>query len=310
MKIGVVGTGQVGSTAAYSLVLQGVGTELVLVDQDRHLAAAQVLDILHAMPFSKTVASRSGDVAELAGCALVILAAGVGQRPGETRLALLQRNAAIFAELVPAVVRHAPDAVLLVATNPLDVMTQVATKHSGLPAGRVLGTGTVLDTARFRSLLGQLYDIAPGSVHAQVLGEHGDSEVLLWSSAAVAGMPLAQFAQARGQPLTLQTREQVERNVRDAAYRIIDGKGATCYGIGAALASLSRSILYDERRVVTVCSVLPAFEGIVDVALSLPHIIGRSGIEATLEPAADEREKDALRKSAALIKSAFVSLGT
>ena len=309
MKIGVVGTGQVGSTAAYSLVLQGVGSELVLVDQDRQRAAAQVLDILHAMPFSRSVAIRSGDVAELAGCALVILAAGVGQRPGETRLALLQRNAAIFAELVPAVVRHAPDAVLLVATNPLDVMTQVATRLSGLPAGRVLGTGTVLDTARFRSLLGQLYNIAPNSVHAQVLGEHGDSEVLLWSSATVAGIALEQFARACAHPLTLQNREQIERNVRDAAYRIIDGKGATCYGIGAALASLSRSILYDERIVATVCSVVPAFDGITEVALSLPHIVGRGGIEATLDPALDEHEKAALRRSAALIKSAVTALG-
>ncbi|MES2069272.1 MAG: L-lactate dehydrogenase [Pseudomonadota bacterium] len=309
MKIGIVGTGHVGSTAAYSLVMQGVGRELVLVDHDRQLADAHVMDIMHATPFCHPVYVHSGDFPDLEGCALVILAAGVGQQPGETRLALLQRNAVVFADIVPKVVRHAADAVLLVATNPLDIMTQIATTLAGLPAGRVLGTGTVLDTARFRTLLGQIYEVAPSSVHAYVAGEHGDSEVLLWSSATVAGIPLAQFSGVCGKPLTAETKEQVDTNVRRAAYRIIDGKGATYYGIGAARASLSRCILYDERAVYTCCSVVPNFEGISNVALSLPHVLGRSGIRLTLEPSADHHERGALRNSAALIRDGVSSLG-
>lgn len=308
MKIGIVGAGQVGSTAAYSLVLQGVGSELVLIDHNRELAEAQVMDILHATPFSHPINIHDGDYPDLAGCALVILAAGVGQKPGETRMALLQRNAAIFADIIPKVVRHAVNAVLLVATNPLDIMTQIATTLANLPPGRVLGTGTVLDTARFRALLGQSYDVAPSSVHAYVLGEHGDSEVLLWSGAAVAGIPLAQFATACGRPLTPEIKDRIDHDVRRAAYRIINGKSATCYGIGAALARLSRCILYDERTVFTACAVVPVIEGIANVALSLPHIIGRSGIQATLHPPIDEHERNALRESAFLIKQNVVAL--
>lgn len=309
MKIGIVGTGYVGSTAAYSLVLQGVGSELVLVDHKRELADAHAMDILHATPFSHPVAIHGSDFSDLAGCSLVILAAGVAQLPGETRMALLQRNAAIFADIVPKVVRHAPDAILLVATNPLDIMTQIAATISGLPAGRVLGTGTSLDTARFCALLGQSYGVAPGSIHAYVLGEHGDSEVLLWSGARVAGIPLAEFAASTGQPLTEAARKNIDQEVRRAAYRIINGKGATYYGIGAALAAMSRCILYDERTVFTACSIVPAIDDVENVALSLPHVIGAGGIRTTLRPPMDEQEKKALRDSAALIRRGVTELG-
>ena len=284
LKIGIVGTGHVGSTAAYSLVLQGVGSEVVLIDQNRLLAEAHVMDILHATPFSHPVHLYSGDFSDLAGSALVILAAGVGQLPGETRMQLLQRNAAIFADIVPRIMRYATDAVLLVATNPLDIMTQITTKLAGLPAGRVIGTGTILDTARFRALLGELYKISPNSIHAYVLGEHGDSEVLLWSGAEVAGIPLEQFSASSGYPLTEDLKRQVDHNVRRAAYHIIDGKGTSYYGIGAALASLSRCILYDERRVFSACSVVPEIQGVTNVALSLPVVIGQRGIHTTLAP--------------------------
>ncbi|BBJ24446.1 L-lactate dehydrogenase [Candidatus Nitrotoga sp. AM1P] len=309
LKIGIVGIGQVGSTTAYSLVLQGVGSELVLVDQNRALAEAHVMDILHATPFSHPVHLRSGDFSDLVGCGLVIVAAGVGQLPGETRMQLLQRNAAIFANIVPRIVRHAADAILLVATNPLDVMTQITHRLAGLPAGRVLGSGTILDTARFRALLGELCKVSPSSVHAYVLGEHGDSEVLLWSGAEIAGIPLEQFAALCGCPLTTDFKNQVDQSVRRAAYRIIDGKGATYYGIGAALARLSRCILYDERTVFTACSVVPEVEGVTDVALSLPLIIGQTGIQATLRPPMNQDERKALHESALLIKSSAASLG-
>jgi L-lactate dehydrogenase len=309
LKIGIVGTGHVGSTAAYSLVLQGVGSELVLIDQNRLLAEAHVMDILHATPFSHPVHLYSGDFSDLDGADLVILAAGVGQLPGETRMQLLQRNAAIFVDIVPRVMQYASEAVLLVATNPLDIMTQITTKLAGLPAGRVIGTGTILDTARFRALLGELYKVSPNSIHAYVLGEHGDSEVLIWSGAEVAGIPLEQFSAANGFPLTEDLQRQVDQSVRRAAYRIIYGKGATYYGIGAALACLSRCILYDERRVFSACAVVPEIEGVRDVALSLPVIVGDKGIQATLQPPMNQDESKALRESATLIKQGAASLG-
>lgn len=177
----------------------------------------------------------------------MVLAAGVAQRPGETRLQLLDRNAQVFAQVVPRVLEAAPEAVLLVATNPVDVMTQVAYRLSGLPPGRVVGSGTILDTARFRALLAEYLRVAPQSVHAYVLGEHGDSEVLVWSSAQVGGVPLLEFAEARGRALSPEDRARIDEGVRRAAYRIIEGKGATYYGIGAGLARLVRAILTDEK---------------------------------------------------------------
>jgi L-lactate dehydrogenase len=224
----------------------------------------------------------------------------VNQQPGETRLALLQRNAEIFAGIIPPIVRAARDAIILIATNPLDIMTQIATKlavQEGMPASRVLGTGTMLDTGRFRTLLGQRYNVAPSSVHAYVLGEHGDSEVLNWSGASVAGVPLEQFALASGQPLSAEIMQQVDQDVRRAAYKIIAGKGSTYYGIGAAIAALSRCILFDERSVFTASSVMTEVEGVTDVALSLPHIIGRKGIEMTILPTLNAEEHAALNKA-------------
>lgn len=309
VKIGIVGTGAVGSTAAYSLVLQGVGSELVLVDHNRALAEAHVADILHATPFAHPVHVRCGDFSDLAGCALVILAAGVAQAAGETRTQLLKRNAEIFATMVPQVVRYAGDAVILVASNPLDVMTQIVTKLAGLPPGRVLGTGTILDTARFRTLIGERYKVSPASVHAHVVGEHGDSEVLVWSGAQVAGIALPEFAERCQQPLSAAVMQEIDAGVRRAAYHIIAGKGATYYGIGAALARLSRCILYDERVVFTACSVVAEVQGITDVAVSLPMVIGRAGVLSVLDPTLSAAESQALRDSARIIEANAASVG-
>lgn len=309
MKIGIIGCGHVGGTAAYSLALQGIASELVLVDRNPLLAEAQRMDILHATPFSHPVRVQAGGYDLLAGCAVIILAAGVGQQPGESRMQLLSRNAAVFADVVPQVLRHANDPILLVAANPLDVMTQVATSLAGLPSGRVLGSGTMLDTARFRALLAGRFGISPSSVHAQVLGEHGDSEVLIWSGAQVAGVSLAQFAAASGLPLTPEVMAEIDHGVRHAADEIINGKGATYYGIGAALARLVRCILHDERSVFTVCSVAPDVEGVRDVALSLPLVVGREGVQRLIQPLLDAKEREALRRSAQLIKDSVSSIG-
>lgn len=309
MKIGIVGVGNVGATAAYSLALQGIGTELVLVDRDASRADAHRMDILHATPFAFPVRLHAGGLPDLAGCAVVILAAGVAQMPGESRLQLLSRNAAVFAGLVPEIVRHASEAILLVATNPLDIMTQIATVLSGLPPSRVLGSGTILDTARFRSLLGERFSVSPSSVHAYVLGEHGDSEVLIWSTAQIAGVPLQQYAAACAVPFDANVMAAIDEAVRKAAYRIIAGKGATYYGIGAALARLVRAIEHDERAVFTACSMSADVEGVKQLALSLPLVIGRDGVQKHIHPQMDAAESASLRASAELIKQWTSQLG-
>ncbi len=304
-----MGSGFVGSATAYALVLQGVAREVVLVDLDRNLAQAHAEDLLHATPFAHPVWVRAGWYEDLEGARVVILAAGVAQRPGETRLQLLDRNAQVFAGVVPKVLEAAPEAVLLIATNPVDVMTQVAYRLSGLPPGRVVGSGTILDTARFRALLAEHLQVAPQSVHAYVVGEHGDSEVLLWSGAQVGGVALGAFAQARGCPLTPEDRLRIDEGVRRAAYRIIEGKGATYYGIGAGLARLTRAILNDEKGVYTVSVFTQEVEGVEEVALSLPRVLGAGGVEATVYPGLDPEERRALAQSAGILREAASALG-
>jgi len=239
----------------------------------------------------------------------VVLACGVAQRPGETRLQLLERNAEVFRDVLTRVMESAPEAILLVASNPVDVMTQVVTRMSGLPAGRVIGSGTILDTARFRALLGEHLGVAPQSVHAYVLGEHGDSEVLVWSSARVGGVPILDFAGQAGRPLTEEAKARIDEGVRRAAYRIIEGKGATYHGIGAALARIIRAIRDDERMVLTLSSTSRAMEGLDEVSLSLPRVLGAGGIGAELRPALSGEEREALRKSAEVLREAAGLLG-
>lgn len=309
MKIGVVGVGMVGSSAAYALALGGVGSELVLVDHNPKLAEAHAEDILHATPFARAVRVRAGDYGALEGSAVVVIAAGVGQKPGETRLELLGRNARVFEQVIPAVLEAAPEAVLLIATNPVDVMTQVATRISGRPESRVIGSGTILDTARFRALLGEWLEVSPQSVHAYVLGEHGDSEVLVWSGAEVGGVALEEFARQSGKSLDEEVRRRIDDGVRRAAYRIIEGKGSTYHGIGAGLARLVRAILTDERSAFTLSTLTPEVEGVREVALSLPRILGASGVLRTLEPQLSPSERQALGHSAQVLKQAAVELG-
>src|SRR5262245_34568112 len=284
MKVGIVGCGFVGATAGYALVMRGVGREIVLVDKNSARAAAEADDIRHAVPFAHPLEVRSGGYEDLAGCCVVLLCAGVGQKPGETRLQLLQRNAAVFREIVPAVLKQAPAAVLVVATNPVDVMTQLAARFAarcGIPPGCVLGSGTTLDTARFRSLLGRHCGVDPHHVHAYVIGEHGDSEVLTWSLATIGGMPLEAFARLRGIDLSEAIRQDIDRQVRGAAYTIISGKAATYYGIGSALARIVDVILHDQRAVMTVGAPTADVVGIRNVTVSLPRLVGGQGVLET-----------------------------
>lgn len=308
MKVGIVGAGAVGSTAAYALVLQGTASDIVLVDLNTKLAEAQAQDIQHATPFAWSSRVRAGGYADLAGSEVVVLAAGAAQRPGDSRLDLLERNAAVFRQIVPAVLDNAPDAVLLVASNPVDVVTDIVARLSGLPAGRVFGSGTILDSARFRALLAEHLGISPTSVHAYVLGEHGDSEVLWWSGATAGGIPVAEVADQLGRPLDDAARATIDESVRRAAYRIIDGKGATWFGIGAGLSRIIRAINKDERLLLSVSALTPEIEGIADVTLSLPRIVGAGGILETLNPDFSDEERAALRRSALVLREAADSV--
>jgi L-lactate dehydrogenase len=312
MKVGIVGSGFVGATAGYALVMQGVGREIVLVDKNAARAVAEADDIRHAVPFAHPLNIHDGNYEDLVGCRVVVLCAGVGQKPGETRLHLLQRNAEVFHEIVPAVLQQAPEAVLVVATNPVDVMTHLAARFAaecGVPAGRVFGSGTTLDTARFRSLLAGHCGVDPHHVHANVIGEHGDSEVLTWSRATIGGLPLDEFARLRGIENSQAIRKDIDARVRGAAYTIISGKGATYYGIGGALAHIVDVILHDQRAVMTVGVPTPDVVGVRNVTVSLPRLVGGQGILATFPLPLNELETTQLRASASVIRQALDELG-
>lgn len=308
MKAGIVGCGFVGSTAAYTLVLRGLVNELVLIDLNTRAARAHAEDILHATPFARAVRVVAGDYSLLEDADVVILCCGVGQRPGETRLQLLERNAAVFSAVVGQVLRYTKGPILLVASNPVDVMTHVTVKLSGLPPERVIGSGTILDTARFRALLGEHLGVSPSSIHAYVLGEHGDSEVLAWSSVKVGGMPIADFAQQRGLHLTEGVVAGISDGVRHAAYRIIEGKGATYFGIGAGLAHIVQSIRDDERRILTVSGLTEDVAEFKGTCLSLPRLVGAGGILGEFRPDLSAAEDEELMRSAVMLRQLFNEL--
>ncbi|HLU08279.1 MAG TPA: L-lactate dehydrogenase [Oceanobacillus sp.] len=312
MKIGIVGAGLVGATAAYALVMRGVGREIVLVDINQKRAEAEADDILHAVPFAEPMTIRAGQYADLAGSQVVIMAAGVNQKPGETRLELLGRNAGVFRQVIPQIVDNAPDAVIVVATNPVDVMTHLTAQivaERGLPKSRVLGSGTTLDTARFRALLGRQLGVDSYHVHAYVLGEHGDSEVLTWSIVSVGGIPLEDFMQRSGVTLTEADRQQIDTAVRRAAYHIIEGKGATYYGIGSALARIIDVITHNQHSIMTVCAPVDEVAGVRDVTISLPRMVQGNGVGDTLPVTLSDEEQHKLGESARIVKSAIESLG-
>lgn len=311
MKTGVVGSGFVGATAAYALVMRGVGRRVVLVDQNRARAEAEADDILHAVPFAHPLEVTVGDYADLAGCKVVIVSAGVGQKPGETRLQLLGRNTQVFKQVIPNVLQHAPNAVLLIATNPVDVMTHIAARYAGelgVPSTRVIGSGTTLDTARLRSLIGRHLKVDPQHIHAYVLGEHGDSEVLAWSQVTVGGIPLEEFCNGRAISICPDDYAAIDEKVRRAAYHIIAGKGATYYGIGSAIARIVEVILQDERSLLTVCTPTEDVAGVKNVTVSLPNLVGGEGIVQTFFPNLNEAETAALRASAQVVRSAIEEL--
>ncbi len=307
-KIAIVGTGHVGSTFAYALLLSGLASEIVLINRSQEDAEGEAMDLTHAVPFGAPTQVRAGDYADCAGAAIVVLTAGAPQGGADSRLDLVEQNGKIFAEIVPEVIRHNPDPILLVASNPVDVLTYAAWTHSNLPRGRVIGSGTILDTARLRALLGHHLALDPRNVNAFVIGEHGDSQVPVWSLANIAGIPLAAFADRHGVPADQSTLDEIARQTREAGPAVADRKGATYYAVATGLLRIAEAILRDERSVLAVSTVIDVYEGIDDVALSLPSIVGRSGVHQVLELPLSDPERDALGRSANILRESTARL--
>lgn len=303
MKIGIIGTGFVGSTSAFTLAWSGIAHELILIDTNQRKAQAEALDISHAMPFASPCKIIAGHYPDLEGADVIVITAGANQKSGETRTDLLTRNTEVFKQIIHQIIRYAADSIIIVATNPVDVMTAYTIQESKLSPRHVFGTGTILDTSRFRTLLSEHLKLAPQSVHAHVLGEHGDSEVLIWSSAKVGTMPIDDFAKVTHCPLDTTIKNQIDENVRNAAYHIIDGKGATYYGIAGGISRLCQAIKNNENAIFSVSSWQESIEGIKNVCLSLPTIINRNGIRQVIYPPMSENERLLLKQSAFKIKS-------
>lgn len=307
-RVAIVGVGNVGATCAYALLLSGLAAEIVLIDANHAKAEGEAMDLNHAVPFAHPTRIWAGTYADCAGAAVTVIAAGVGQRPGETRLDLLRRNAAVFRDIVPQVALHNPNGIFLIATNPVDVLTYATWKLSGVASRRVIGSGTILDTARFRYALGQHFGVDARSVHAYIIGEHGDTEVPVWSLANIAGVRLRDFSAAHGMPYDEAAMEKLFQQTRDAAYHIIERKGATYYAVAAGLIRIVEAILRNQNTVLSVSSPVSDYYGINDVCLSLPTVVNRGGIERVLRLELNAEEQQGLRRSAAVLKDVIAQL--
>jgi L-lactate dehydrogenase len=308
VKVSVIGAGHVGATFAYALLLSGLPVDVLLVDRDAGRARGEALDLSHALPFRVPAMVRAGTIAECDGSDIVVITAGPNQGPGESRLDLVGRNAVVVREVASAIGVRCPGAILIVATNPVDVMARLAHECSGLPAARVIGSGTILDTARLRHLLGRHLAIDPRSIDAQMVGEHGDSAVPLWSLARAGGMPLDHLAAAIGVPFAQAERDEIAAQVRGSAYEIIAGKGATYFAIASGLVRIVEAIVGDQRSLLTVSNAVRSPDGSEahdGVWLSMPRVIGRDGIILSPTVALSADENDALGKSVEVLRAAW-----
>ena len=309
-KVAIVGAGAVGATLAYASLIRGLAHDIVLYDKDASKVEAEVLDLRHGLLFCPPAeVSGSDDVAICAGADLIAITAGAKQKPGQTRLELAATNVEICRALIPQLVDVAPGAIIVMVTNPVDVLTLAAQKFSGLPASRVLGSGTVLDSARLRDLIARHLGVASQSIHAWIAGEHGDSEFPLWSSATVGSVPVQEFSLPGGAQLDEAAEDRMAREVVTAAERIIRGKGATNYAVGLAATRVLEAILLDENRILPVSSLLDGRYGLSDVCLSLPSVINHNGVAMMLDAPMSDRELQLLKESAAQVRSVAASLG-
>ena len=301
-KAAIIGCGFVGSSIAFALMQQGLFTELILIDANRLKAEGEAMDLSHGLPYLTAMDIRAGTYEDLAGCALVIVTAGANQKPGETRLDLIGKNVAILRDIIPQITRQDFGGILLIVTNPVDALTYAAWRLSGYSRHRVIGSGTVLDTGRLKFLLGERLHVDGRSVHAFIIGEHGDSELAVWSSANVSGIDLPAFFRLQGVEDPAQILRETYEAVRDSAYEIIRRKGATYYGIAMAVARIASSIVKDERAVLPVSAVLEGEYGLGQLCLSIPSIVGQGGLEQILEIPLDAAERRALAASAGQLR--------
>ena len=309
-KVAVVGAGSVGATLAYACLIRGVGRTIALYDLNAAKTRAEVLDLNHGLQFvPQATVMGSDDIEVCRGADMVVITAGAKQKPGQTRLELAEANVALSRALVPRLLEVAPEAILLLVTNPVDVITYAALKYSGLPPQRVFGSGTVLDSSRLRLLVAAHCGVAVQSVHAYIAGEHGDSEIPLWSSASIGSVPLLAWEVPGRPPLDAATREGIHRQVIGAAGEIIRGKGATNYAVGLAGARIIEAVLDDQRQVLPVSSLLDGHAGIGDVCLSLPSVVDRLGVDVVLPGPLSEEEAAGLRRSADTVRGVIRRLG-
>ncbi len=301
-KCVIVGCGNVGATVAYSLMLNRTFTELVLIDIDQKKAAGEAADLNHAMPFAAPMSIYAGDYSDTIDAAIIIITAGCAQRPGQTRTDLVRSNVRIFEPIIASITRYTTDAILLIVTNPVDILTYAALQLSDYPAERVIGSGTVLDTARLKFLAGEYLGVDSRNIHSFIIGEHGDSELAVWSCATVSGIPLANFCLDGCHDCGMERLGQLYEQVKHSAYEIIEAKGATYYAVAEAVRRIVDAILHDESAILPVSSLLRGQYGLHDVCLGVPCIVGRGGVRRVLELPLNGDELHALRLSADKMK--------
>lgn len=301
-KAAIIGCGFVGSASAFALMQSGLFSEMVLVDVDHERAEGEALDIGHGMPLAKPMKIYAGDYDDASDAAVIVVTAGANQKPGETRLDLVKKNVAIFKSIMPEFAKRQCKGIMLVVANPVDILTYVAAKYSGLPEKRVIGSGTVLDTARLKYLLSEHLKVDSRSIHAYIIGEHGDSEFAAWSSSNVSGVPLYDFCKMRGHTNFAEASQKIESEVRNSAYEIIKRKHATYYGIAMAVKRICEAVIRDEKSVLAISSLMSDVYGVEDVALSMPSIVGKDGIETLIPVRLSVEEQRKLRESAEVLK--------
>ncbi|ADG81618.1 L-lactate dehydrogenase [Thermincola potens] len=311
VKVTIVGTGFVGSTTAFALLIKGLASEIVLIDKDHRKAEGEAMDLRHGTSLAFPVNVYAGDYEQAAGSDIVIITAGVNQKPGETRIDLVNRNAEIFKKIIPKVAQYCAGAVLLVVANPVDILTYITVKLSGFPPAKVIGSGTLLDSSRFRQALSAHCGVDARNVHAYIIGEHGDTEVPLWSLTNIGGVSIEEFCLLSDKGCTRPEKKKIFDEVKNAGYDIISRKEATYYGIGLALTRIIEAVVRDENSILTVSSLLQGQYGVYDVCLSLPSVVNRNGISRVLELPLVIEERQAFRESAAAMKEvlAKVNLG-
>ncbi len=301
-KVAVVGCGFVGAASAFALMESGLFSEMVLIDANKEKAEGEALDISHGLPFSKPMQIYAGDYKDISDAAVIVVTAGAGQKPGETRLDLVKKNVGIFKSIIPQIAEVNKEAIMLIVANPVDILTYAAWKLSGYPENRVFGSGTTLDTARLKYILGQHLGVDSRSVHAFIIGEHGDSEIAAWSSANVSGIPLNDFCEMRGHFNHDESMRSIAEGVKNSAYDIIEKKGATYYGIAMSVRRICEAIVRDEKTILPISGIQHDNHGISDVALSMPAIVGKNGAEGTVPISLSEDEERALKASADTLK--------